>query len=251
MCKVIPAGNLSKLTQDELRLLTEEEVERGYRLACAATIQGDVTITVPMESRMREQRLQIEGIEQTVSLDPAVRNQNTYRHFGRLGLGALFGAKGLKAITISGKKRIRVKSSYYQEILKEKKTCTSCPIRCINVAKRESNSPMVAYDYELIYSFGPLLGIGKAEEILKLVERVERYGSDAMATGNLLAWATEACEKGLIELSVPLKFGATENYLETIDKLVEGEGIYADLRFGHHRNPPLYSSLLLQSMYHT
>ncbi len=73
MCKVIPTGNLSKPTQDELRLLTEEEVERGYRLACAATIQGDVTITVPMESRMREQRLQIEGIEQTVSLDPAVR----------------------------------------------------------------------------------------------------------------------------------------------------------------------------------
>lgn len=73
MCKVIPTGNLSKLTQDELRLLTEEEVEQGYRLACAATIQGDVTITVPMASRMREQRLQIEGIEQTVSLDPAVR----------------------------------------------------------------------------------------------------------------------------------------------------------------------------------
>ncbi|MBK5190011.1 MAG: DUF4445 domain-containing protein [Methanosarcinales archaeon] len=73
MCKVIPTGNLSKLTQDELRLLTEEEVEQGYRLACAATIQGDVTITVPVESRMREQRLQIEGIEQPVSLDPAVR----------------------------------------------------------------------------------------------------------------------------------------------------------------------------------
>lgn len=73
MCKVIPTGNLSKLTQDELRLLTEEEVEQGYRLACAATIQGDVTITVPMESRMREQRLQIAGIEQTVSFDPAVR----------------------------------------------------------------------------------------------------------------------------------------------------------------------------------
>jgi len=220
---------------------------------------------------------------------------DTYRHFGRLGLGALFGAKGLKAITISGKKRIRVKSSYYQEILKrikedndlkkysqgygtsenttlmnevgglpvknlqtnrfdvegitedafakflvEKKTCTGCPIRCINVAKRESNSPMIAYDYELIYSFGPLLGIGKAEEILKLVERVERYGLDAMATGNLLAWATEACEKELFGLPVPLKFGATENYLETIDKLVEGEGIYEDLRKGTEEAASIY-----------
>jgi len=218
-----------------------------------------------------------------------------YRHFGRLGLGALFGSKGLKAITISGKKRIRVKSSYYQEILKrikedndlkkysegygtsentammnevgglpaenlqanrfdvegitedafakflvEKKTCSGCPIRCINVAKRDADSPKIAYDYELIYSFGPLLGIGKAEEILELVERVERYGLDAMAIGNLLAWATEACEKEMLGLPVPLKFGATENYLKTIDKLVEGEGIYKDLRKGTEEAAAIY-----------
>lgn len=71
-CKVIGDGNLSEPTQDELRLLTEEEVEQGYRLACAATIQGDVRITVPVESRIGKQKLQIEGIEQSVSLNPAV-----------------------------------------------------------------------------------------------------------------------------------------------------------------------------------
>jgi len=65
-CKVIGDGNLSEPTQDELRLLSEEEVEQGYRLACAATIQGDVRITVPVESRIGNQKLQIEGIEQSV-----------------------------------------------------------------------------------------------------------------------------------------------------------------------------------------
>ena len=220
---------------------------------------------------------------------------DAYRHFGRLGLGALFGSKRLKALTISGKKRARVKSSYYPEILNriredndlkkysqgygtsenttimnevgglptknlqanrfdvkgitedafatllvKQETCTGCPIRCINVAKRKSNSPKIAYDYELIYSFGPLLGIGEAEEVLKLLERVEEYGLDAIATGNLLAWATEAYEKGLIELPVPLQFGVTENYLKTIDKLVEGEGIYKDLRKGTEEAASIY-----------
>ena len=218
-----------------------------------------------------------------------------YRHFGRLGLGTLFGSKRLKALTISGKKRIRVKSSYYREILKrikedndlkkysegygtsentvmmnevgglpaenlqanrfnvegltedafakflvEKKTCSGCPIRCINVAKRDADSPKIAYDYELIYSLGPLLGIGEAKEVFRLLEKVEKYGLDAIATGNLLAWATEAYEKGLIKLLVPLKFGATENYLETIDKLVEGEGIYKDLRKGTEEAASIY-----------
>ncbi|MEA2075944.1 MAG: aldehyde ferredoxin oxidoreductase C-terminal domain-containing protein [Euryarchaeota archaeon] len=218
-----------------------------------------------------------------------------YRHFGRLGLGALFGSKGLKAITISGKNQVRVKSGYYREILKrikedldikkysqgygtseniammnevsglpaenlqanrfnvegitedafakflvEKKTCTGCPIRCINVAKRDADSPRIAYDYELIYSLGPLLGIGEAKEVLRLLEKVEEYGLDVIATGNLLAWATEAYERGLVELPVPLKFGATENYLKTIDRIVEGEGIYKNLRRGTEDAAEIY-----------
>lgn len=218
-----------------------------------------------------------------------------YRHFGRLGLGAIFGSKGLKALTISGKNRVRVKSGYYQEMIEkikededikkysegygtsentvmmnevsglpiknlqanrfdvenitedafaeflvEKKTCSGCPIRCINVAKREANSPKIAYDYEPIYALGPLLGIGEAEEVLKLLEKVEGYGLDAIATGNLLAWATEAYEKGLVKLPVPLTFGETENYLETIDRIMEGEGIYKDLRKGTEEAASIY-----------
>ncbi|MBE0516517.1 MAG: aldehyde:ferredoxin oxidoreductase [Methanophagales archaeon] len=218
-----------------------------------------------------------------------------YRHFGRLGLGALFGSKGLKALTISGNNQVKEESGYYREILErikedkdikkysegygtsentalmnevsglpvrnlqanrfdvenitedafaeflvERKTCPGCPIRCIHVAKREAKSLQIAYDYEPIYSLGPLLGIGEAEEVLRLLEKVEEYGLDAIATGNLLAWATEAYEKGLIELSVPLKFGETGNYLETIDRIMEGAGIYGDLRKGTEDAAAIY-----------
>lgn len=44
----------------------------------------------------------------------------TYRHFGRLGLGAVFGSKQLKAIVISGKKNIPVSDmKSYREIYQE------------------------------------------------------------------------------------------------------------------------------------
>lgn len=47
-------------------------------------------------------------------------NVDTYRHFGRLGLGAVFGAKNLKAIVVSGDGEIEVPSkSAYSKIYKE------------------------------------------------------------------------------------------------------------------------------------
>ncbi len=44
----------------------------------------------------------------------------TYRHFGRLGLGAVFGSKRLKAIVVTGNRSIRVKDpKEYREVYRE------------------------------------------------------------------------------------------------------------------------------------
>ncbi|RLG58263.1 MAG: aldehyde:ferredoxin oxidoreductase, partial [Candidatus Hydrothermarchaeota archaeon] len=44
----------------------------------------------------------------------------TYRHFGRLGLGAVFGSKNLKAIQISGRKSVKTENKKkFNEIYKE------------------------------------------------------------------------------------------------------------------------------------
>ncbi|MEM2821554.1 MAG: aldehyde ferredoxin oxidoreductase N-terminal domain-containing protein, partial [Thermoproteota archaeon] len=44
----------------------------------------------------------------------------TYRHFGRLGLGAVFGSKKLKAIVISGKYSIKIRDvGYYRNVYDE------------------------------------------------------------------------------------------------------------------------------------
>ena len=192
----------------------------------------------------------------------------TYRHFGRLGLGAVFGAKKLKALVISGHRPLPVSDAkayreVYQQIydaattspvmrkyhdlgtaenilplhklkglplrnlsggnsddvaalsgeklaegfLGRRVACSHCPVACIHLAALREPSEhepyfyktsMIGYDYEPIYALGTMLGVSKPEGLLKLVDAVEVNGVDAMSTGVLLSWATEAMERGLI-----------------------------------------------------
>ena len=220
----------------------------------------------------------------------------TYRHFGRLGLGAVMGSKKLKAIVISGKRALPVndRQAYrklYDEIyqtavsspvmkkyhdlgtpenilplniigglptknLNESKfseaekisgeifaenylgrrvACAHCPVACVHIAAlREPyedehyfyKTTMISYDYELIYALGSMLGIFDIEGLLKLFDSVEAYGIDAMSTGVILAWATEAKGKGLITeketLNVNLAWGDYHSYIDAVKLIVEG-----------------------------
>ena len=192
----------------------------------------------------------------------------TYRHFGRLGLGAVFGSKKLKAVVISGEHSLPVADikayrQIYDEIyqmavtspimkkyhdlgtsenvlplntlgglpaknltearfdgasgisgetfakhhLGRRLACSHCPVGCIHIAAlREPyldepyfyKTHMISYDYEPIYALGSMLGISDARGFLRLMEQVEIFGLDAMSTGVVLAWATEAQERNII-----------------------------------------------------
>jgi len=219
----------------------------------------------------------------------------TYRHFGRLGLGAVFGSKKLKAIVVSGKSSLRVadKKQYrstYDEIyqaaaassamkkyhdlgtaenvlplnefgglptrnLKESRfegaleisgedfakhylgrrlACSHCPVGCIHIAAlREPyedepyfyKTSMISYDYEPIYALGSMLGISDARGFLKLMDRIEAWGLDAMSAGVVLAWATEARERGLISeketMGTKLGWGDSNAYIEAVGHIVK------------------------------
>jgi len=78
----------------------------------------------------------------------------------------------------------------------------------------------VGYDFELIFALGSFLGVKTSDEILMLIEVVEELGLDAMSTGVVLGWATEAFMKKLVtenETIIPLAFGKTENYIKAIE----------------------------------
>ncbi|MHB1393923.1 MAG: aldehyde ferredoxin oxidoreductase N-terminal domain-containing protein [Clostridia bacterium] len=238
---------------------------------------------------------------------------DTYRHFGRLGLGAVFGSKNLKAVTIIGDRSIPVKNfkeyfKVYQEIynkvtdteimskyhdagtpvnveplnemgglptrnltqnrfehvedisgdafvknnLIRKMACTGCPVGCIHIGQfrrefdkgHDYESVCVGYDYELIFALGSFLGVKSTDGILQLIEVVEQLGLDAMSTGVVLGWATEAYMGKLVSDSdtiIPLEFGNTENYIKAIGYLANKEnGFYEALSKGAYEAAEMY-----------
>lgn len=70
-CKVIVdegIENLSPLEESERELLTDEEIDAGYRLSCMARVKGPVSVFVPEESRASEMVI-LEGGEQ-IKIEP-------------------------------------------------------------------------------------------------------------------------------------------------------------------------------------
>ncbi|MGI5836048.1 MAG: aldehyde ferredoxin oxidoreductase C-terminal domain-containing protein, partial [Chloroflexota bacterium] len=143
-----------------------------------------------------------------------------------------------KADEISGE-------AFANDLLIRKYACFGCPVGCIHIGLlREQFAPGheyryagVSYDYELIYALGSLLGIGNRTEVLALIETVEKVGLDAMSTGVVLAWLTEARETGLVSdeaLGTPLAFGEVRPYQEAVARLLVkgGSEIWDTARLG-------------------
>lgn len=239
----------------------------------------------------------------------------TYRHFGRLGLGAVFGSKKLKAVVISGKRSLPVDDmkqylKVYDEIyqaavnsplmkkyhdlgtaenvvplnmlgglptrnLKEARfegaseisgevfaehylgrrlACSHCPVGCIHIAAlREPHrdeayfykTSMISYDYEPIYALGSMLGGSDAKGILKLMDRIEVWGLDAMSAGVILAWATEAQEQSIISeketMGIKLGWGDYATYIDAVRLIIEQPNkFYKALAHGVEHAASLY-----------
>ncbi|MBN1858046.1 aldehyde:ferredoxin oxidoreductase [Candidatus Bipolaricaulota bacterium] len=219
----------------------------------------------------------------------------TYRHFGRLGLGAVFGGKKLKGIVIVGRGRVpvadpkRYRAHYdlvfqaatrskamrkYHDLgtpinvlplhelsalptrnlregsfegaeaisgeamakrfLGRRLACAHCPVACVHLAALRTRHPhepyffstaMLGYDYEPMYALGSMLGVADPEAMLRLMDEVEIQGLDAMSTGVVLAWGTEAVENGLVSLGeldgTALSWGDADAYRAAIRKIVE------------------------------
>lgn len=77
-CRIIVENqrNLNEVTDTEREHLTPKEINQGYRLACMATIRGNLVVFIPSESRLSVRRIQIQGMEQPVKLEPNVRKIN-------------------------------------------------------------------------------------------------------------------------------------------------------------------------------
>ncbi len=222
----------------------------------------------------------------------------TYRHFGRLGLGAVMGSKKLKALIVSADKSVEIPKdkrkeykavydeihdvvvktdamekyhdlgtsgkiydlnkiggmayknlesasapeeiarelsgeNFAEKLLSRRVACSQCPVGCIHLASlRELYEPgyyfkttTISYDNEPIWATGFMLGLKRAEDCLRLIDAVDKVGMDVMSTGVILAWATEAYEKGIITKAhtdgLDFRWGDVQVYSEAITKIVE------------------------------
>lgn len=66
------SGSLTPLTGMEKDILNSDQIRQEYRLACQAYPVGDVKIEIPPESLTSLQRLQIDGQESIIEVDPEV-----------------------------------------------------------------------------------------------------------------------------------------------------------------------------------
>jgi uncharacterized 2Fe-2S/4Fe-4S cluster protein (DUF4445 family) len=66
-------GGISPITDEEKKILSQEELRNGIRLACASRIIGNTTVVVPESSRRGGQRLQTDGIDVIVTPSPLIK----------------------------------------------------------------------------------------------------------------------------------------------------------------------------------
>ena len=72
-CRLKVKGEaLSPPTEAEKKVLSPEQLAKGYRLACQATLLGSVQVEVPPESMVGVQKLQVEGLAVEIAPDPPV-----------------------------------------------------------------------------------------------------------------------------------------------------------------------------------
>ncbi|MDP2930998.1 MAG: ASKHA domain-containing protein [Chloroflexota bacterium] len=72
-CKIqVLEGKVSVPTSHELEAFSPQELANGWRLACQTYPASDLKLHVPPESMTTTQRLQVEGVEVGVPLDPPV-----------------------------------------------------------------------------------------------------------------------------------------------------------------------------------
>jgi len=78
-CRVrLAAGQLTPPTLVEQSALTQADLAGGFRLACQAVPLSDVKLDLPPESLTSAQRLQVEGLETHVTVNPAVLTPGAY-----------------------------------------------------------------------------------------------------------------------------------------------------------------------------
>lgn len=126
-----------------------------------------------------------------------------------------------------------------EQVVKANRACFGCTINCTKysvVSSGPYKSVINGPDYETVFGFGSMCGVGDIKAICKADEICDEYGLDLMSASCTVAWAMECFEKGILTLKdtdgIDLRFGNAEAMLAVTEKIGKREGIGALLAKG-------------------
>lgn len=128
-------------------------------------------------------------------------------------------------------------------ILVRRGTCYGCFIRCkreVEVGEPYFVEPIYGGpEYETVAAFGSMCGNSDLKAIAKANQLCNAYGMDTISTGNLIAFAMECFEKGILTErdadGLQFGYGNTEAMLKLIELIGKREGLGDILADGIHQ----------------
>lgn len=134
-------------------------------------------------------------------------------------------ARNFNASVFEGTQRLG--GEYFKEnFVKKVQACSPCSISCEHIAAVNEGpyaGATASIDYGSVWAFGPNCGIDRPDVILKAIELCNAYGLDAISTGNVIGFAMDCAERGILTYEdterLHLQFGNSEAMLEMIQKI--------------------------------
>lgn len=118
-------------------------------------------------------------------------------------------------------------------ILVKQPTCHACPVACkreVEITEgKHKGLHMESVEYESAWAFGANCDNNDLNAIAAMIDRCNDFGLDTIETGDALAMAMEATEKGLVD---GLEWGDTDAMLELIENIAFRQGLGDDLAEG-------------------
>lgn len=201
----------------------------GSKKLKAIVVKGGLTKTFSDDDKFKKVRKQF---AKQLTEDPSMQSLGKY--------GTASGVKPLNELGILPTKNFQEGEfegaeaisgeTMYQEIIKERDSCTGCPVRCKRVVGTEFAGEKVEKryggpEYETIGAFGSLCLNDNLASIALANQKCNAYGLDTISIGNIAAFVMEATEKGIIDEAEGIGWGDSEGILRLIDQIVKREGI--------------------------
>ena len=203
----------------------------GSKNLKAVAVRGDRGIHVADKSAFREA---VDEAVAAILSDPLYESAKTYGTLAITPLAQALGflpTRNFQESTFDGADKLSGEI-FMQRFATRHKGCYNCPVACSRLYKVSEGAYATrgeGPEYETVSALGAKCGNDNFESILHANTLCNRLGMDTISTGNVLAWAMECHEKGVLDRAgldgVDLRFGNERAMVEMIGRIAARQGM--------------------------